>query len=256
VAVGENSLLSNTTAGRDMATGVSAPATNTTGSENTAAGHSALFANTTGIENTALGYAAGQGLTTGNNNLALGSHAGENVTTGSDNINIANPGGANPAESNTTRIGSAQTRAFIAGVRGTVTDVNDAIPVLIDSQGQLGTVSSSRRYKEDIHAMGSASDPIMRLRPVTFRYRSNPSGLRYGLIAEQVAKVMPNLAVYDRNGLPETVKYQDLPVLLLNKVQQQQRALREQRRQNDALRAQNRSQQTQIDWLMRRARGR
>jgi len=117
-------------------------------------------------------------------------------------------------------------------------------------------ISSSRRFKEDIRRMGSVSNPLMKLRPVTFRYRADPSSLRYGLIAEQVAKVMPTLVVYGRDGRPETVKYQDLPLLLLNKVQQQQRSLRGQRRQNESLRAQNHKQQTQINWLLRHARGR
>jgi hypothetical protein len=110
---------------------------------------------------------------------------------------------------------------------------------------ELGTGVSSRRFKEDIHAMGVASDPLMKLRPVTFRYRSNPSaGLQYGLIAEQVAKVMPTLAVYGNDGRPEMVQYQDLPVLLLNELQKQ-------RRRNDTLEARVVRQQSQIDWLIR-----
>ena len=94
--------------------------------------------------------------------------------------------------------------------------------MLIDSAGQLGTVSSSRRVKRDIHPLGALRS-LMRLRPVSFRYRTGPPELHYGLIAEQVAKVLPELAVYGEDGLPETVQYQELPVLLLGELQRQQR---------------------------------
>ncbi len=111
--------------------------------------------------------------------------------------------------------------------------------------------------------MGSASDPLMKLRPVTFRYRSDPSILQYGLIAEQVAKVMPSLAVFGKDGRPDGVSYQNLPVLLLNELQAQQRQDKKQQRrivrqraQNGALKAQNSRQQAQIDWLLRKVRGR
>ncbi len=107
------------------------------------------------------------------------------------------------------------------------TIVNDAVGVVIDSSGQLGTVSSSRRYKEDIADMAAASSAIMRLRPVTFRYRQpfadGGQPLQYGLIAEEVATVMPSLAVLNAAGEPETVKYQELPALLLNELQRVER---------------------------------
>jgi hypothetical protein len=128
------------------------------------------------------------------------------------------------------------------------TDNADAVNVLIDSAGQLGTVSSSRRVKRDIAPLG-ALRPLMRLRPVSFRYRTGAPELHYGLIAEQVARVLPALAVRGSDGRPETVQYQELPVLLLGALQRQQR-------EKDALQAQVRRQQAQIDWLIRQARSR
>jgi hypothetical protein len=98
------------------------------------------------------------------------------------------------------------------------------VNVLVDGSGQLGTASSSRRVKRDIAPLGELR-PLMKLQPVSFRYRSGPPELHYGLLAEQVAKVLPELAVYGEDGLPETVQYQELPVLLLAKIQQQQRQI-------------------------------
>ena len=131
---------------------------------------------------------------------------------------------------NRTRHTSAcrdQTRTFIAGIRGITTGINNAVPVLIDSSGQLGTVSSSRRFKEDIHDMTDASSRLFKLRPVTFRYKqaysdgSKPQ--QYGLIAEEVAEVFPELAVRNAEGDVETVHYETLNVLLLNELQQERK---------------------------------
>ncbi len=121
------------------------------------------------------------------------------------------------------RLGSSQNRTFIAGIRGTVTDVADGIPVLIDSNGQLGIVSSSARYKYDIHDMGDASASLLALRPVTFRYREHGADapVRFGLIAEEVAEVAPELVIYE-NGVPETVAYHFLAPMLINELQKQQ----------------------------------
>ncbi len=146
-------------------------------------------------------------------------------------------------ESNTIRIGDQtqfHDRAFIAGIRGVTTGNANAVNVVIDSAGQLGTVSSSRRVKRDIAPLDSLR-PLMKLKPVSFRYRSGPPELHYGLLAEQVAKVLPELAVYGSDGLPETVQYQELPVMLLA--------------QNQALQRQNNRQQAQIDRLIREVRG-
>ena len=195
---------------------------------NTASGNRALYSNTTGSNNTASGHSALFSNTTGNNNIALGNSAGVNLTTGNNNIDIGNRGVA--AEGNTIRIGDAnQTRAFIAGIRGVTTGSADAIAVLIDSNGQLGTVSSSRRFKDDIADMDAASSALMKLRPVTFHYKTdqNPSGrtLQYGLIAEEVAEVYPGLVAHSADGQIETVMYQFLPPMLLNEVQKQQRTI-------------------------------
>jgi hypothetical protein len=142
---------------------------------------------------------------------------------GSNNIHVGN-GGA-PADSGTIRIGTSgsQTSFFAAGVRGVTTANNNAVPVVIDSNGQFGTVSSSRRYKEDIQDMGEASRGLMRLRPVTFRYQKpfadGSKPIQYGLIAEEVNEVYPDLVAHSADGQIETVKYQVLDSMLLNEVQ-------------------------------------
>jgi hypothetical protein len=124
----------------------------------------------------------------------------------------------------------------VAGARGVATGQNNAVPVLIDSNGQLGTISSSRRFKEDIRAMGDASEGLMRLRPVTFRYKKpfddGSKPIQYGLIAEEVAEVYPDLVAHSADGQIETVKYQLLDPMLLNEVQREQKEM--QRQQSEA----------------------
>ena len=156
------------------------------------------------------------------------------------NIAIGNRGVA--GEASTIRIGdSLQTRTFIAGIFGIVTGVNDAATVVIDSNGQLGTISSSRRYKEEIHDMAAASERLLSLRPVTFRYKKAFEGgdkpMQFGLIAEEVAEVFPELVVYNDDGTPEAVKYRLLSTLLLNELQKQGAELRGQRTELQALTA-------------------
>jgi len=125
-----------------------------------------------------------------------------------------------------------QTSFFAAGIRGVTTGNNDAIPVVIDSNGQLGTVSSSRRFKEDINDMDTVSSGLMRLRPVTFRYQKpfadGSKPIQYGLIAEEVADVYPDLVAYSADGQIETVKYQVLDSMLLNELQKEHKQLQEQ----------------------------
>jgi hypothetical protein len=126
-------------------------------------------------------------------------------------------------------------KTFIAGING-VTTGQPGVPVLVDANGQLGTVSSSAAVKEDIADMGEASALLMRLRPVTFRYKERPDWpLQYGLIAEEVAKVAPDLAARDPEGKVSTVYYQDLPPMLLNEFQKQERTIEAQQRRLDAL---------------------
>jgi hypothetical protein len=229
-AIGYAGLFLNTTGQYNAAFGGGALYSNTTGSYHTAAGFDSLLANTTGSDNTAFGQTALY-LSTGNNNTGVGYNAGYNVTSGSNNIEIGNQGTA--SDNGAIRIGTAgtQTSAFIAGIYGVKTSSNNAVPVLIDSNGNLGTVSSSRRYKEDIQNMGDASNGLMRLRPVTFRYKApfadGSQPVQYGLIAEEVAEVYPDLVVRSADGQIETVKYQLLDPMLLNEVQRQQAEIRE-----------------------------
>jgi len=162
-----------------------------TGDNNTGVGYNAFVSNTTGDSNTASGDNALADNTTGNDNIALGSTAGSNLTTGSNNICIGSLGVA--GESGTIRIGSSQTATFVAGVNGVMTG-GTGTPVLIDSSGQLGTISSSARFKDEIQDMGEATEGLLRLRPVTVRYKAQPEGrTQFGLIGEEVEKIMPEL---------------------------------------------------------------
>jgi len=254
-AIGSIAFLNNTTGSNNTGIGSSALDSNTSGSNNTAVGAAALSANSGGNYNTGVGLQAlyhsdsasfntavgfnALFTNTGSSNIGIGADAGLNLTTGNSNIDIGNSGVA--AESSTIRIGTSasQTRAFIAGIRGKTTDTADAIAVLIDSNGQLGTVSSSRRYKFDIADMSDATDALMRLRPVTFRYQQygDHGRIQYGLIAEDVAEVYPELVARNQDGEPETVMYQFLAPMLLNEVQKQHALLQNERAENAALRA-------------------
>jgi trimeric autotransporter adhesin len=140
-----------------------------------------------------------------------------NLTTGDSNIDIGNPGVA--GDSLTICIGfqGSQTATFIAGIRGLTTGNGDAIRVLIDSAGQLGTVSSSRRFKKEIKPMDKASEAILALKPVTFHYKSdNTNTPQFGLIAEEVAEVNPDLVVRNADGEIYTVRYDAVNAMLLN----------------------------------------
>ncbi len=247
-ATGSNALLSNTTGGFNTANGFDALEFNTTGLGNTACGVEALTYNTTGNLNTATGYltlpgntgnnntadgcsaltnngtgnnntAIGNGAlaynTAGDSNIALGDSAGKNVTTGNFNIDIGNHGVA--ADTQTIRIGKTQRAAFIAGVSGAT--VPGGIPVIVDSTGHLGTVTSSARYKQAIKPMDKASEAILALQPVTFHYKKelDPAGIpQFGLVAEQVEKVNPDLVVRDDEGKAYTVRYEAVNAMLLN----------------------------------------
>lgn len=178
-------------------------------SDNTCIGQHSLSALTSGEDNTCLGYQSGNLITTGNGNTLVGRDSGSNYTSSeSNNICIGFGVLGTIGESNVARIGN---------IRGATTAVADAIAVLIDSTGQLGTVSSSKRYKENIVDMGSYSDPIRKLRPVVFNYKKHsPESKSVGLIAEEAAEVFPDIVVYDKDGFPETIKYHDLVPMLLN----------------------------------------
>jgi len=227
-AYGYQALMSNTGGRFNTATGYQALRDNMTADLNTAVGYAALATNTTGEGNTAIGVRALAG-SEGNGNTALGQTAGFNLDTGDFNIYIANPG--RESESNTIRIGNFQnTRTFIAGIRGVTTEHNNAINVVIDSEGQLGTISSSRRFKDEIKPIGENSEAIHALKPVMFHYKSDKTATpQFGLIAEEVAEVNPDMVVRDANGEVYTVRYDAVNVMLLNeflkehkKVQQQE----------------------------------
>jgi hypothetical protein len=189
---------------------------NLRGHRNTADGSQALFSNRIGRNNTATGYRALFNNTEGEQNIALGFNAGSNIT-GDLNIDIGNAGLA--LDESTIRIGTlgVQSRTFIAGIRGVTTGVANAVNVVIDSAGQLGTFSSSKRFKEKIKPMDKASEAILGLKPVTFHYKSDSTGTpQFGLIAEEVAKVNPDLVVRDENGEIYTVRYDAVNAMLLN----------------------------------------
>jgi Chaperone of endosialidase len=216
-ASGFQALFSNTIGNLNTANGVNALYSNTTGSDNTAAGFNALRYNTTGEGNTANGFRALVRNTTGNDNIALGNHAGENLTTGSHNIDVGNRGVV--GESNTIRIGTTgtHTATYIAGISGAT--VPTGVAVIVDATGHLGTITSSARYKEAIEPMDKASEAIHALKPVTFRYKQklDPAGIpQFGLLAEEVAEVNPDLVVRDENGEIYTVRYEAVNAMLLN----------------------------------------
>jgi hypothetical protein len=202
---------------------------NTIGNSNAFFGQGSGNQNVTGSRNTFIGRESAALNTTGSDNIGLGYRAGFELTTGGNNIDIGHVGVA--AEANTIRIGTGgtQTRAFIAGIHGITTGVANGVAVLIDSNGQLGTISSSLRYKENIADMGQASDRLMALRPVTFRYRrpydDGKKPMQFGLIAEEVAESFPELVVLNKEGRPETVKYHELTPMLLNEAQKQRRLI-------------------------------
>jgi hypothetical protein len=214
-ATGWRALSQNTAGNANSANGVQALYSNTMGTGNTAMGFQALFSNTTGNQNAAVGEDALSGNTTGHDNIALGYGCGGNVTTGSHNIDIGNRGFA--GDDGTIRIGTSQTATFIAGIDGAT--VASGVGVIVDSNGHLGTVSSSERFKEAIEPMDKTSEAILALKPVAFRYKHelDPEGIpQFGLVAEQVEKVNPDLVARDADGKPYTVRYDAVNAMLLN----------------------------------------
>ncbi len=224
-AVGLEALYSNTTGNENSALGNWALANNTTGLTNSAFGNHALLNNTVGSQNTGFGGVALRNLAAGDDNTAVGYSAGFNLTSGSFNVYIGNAG--QTTESNTIRIGNAtnHTATYVAGVYGRAAS---GAAVYVDGNGKLGTLSSSRRYKQQIEEMSTESDVLMRLRPVSFHYRPDldETQLRqYGLVAEEVAEVAPGLVSYDEEGEPQAVRYHFVNAMLLNEVQKQRRTI-------------------------------
>ena len=239
-AVGSYALASHTSGDYNNAVGALALESDRTGTANNAVGDSALLKNTSGAYNTGIGDDALRENTIGNYNIGLGASAGFNLTTGSYNIDIGNVGVA--GESSTTRIGTSgnQTKTFIAGIYG-VREGGKISAVYINSSGQLGTQAppSSRRFKKEIKPMDSNSQAILALKPVTFHYKDDKTNTpQFGLIAEEVAGVNPDLVVRDDNGEIYSVRYDAVNAMLLNeflkehrKVQKLEREMARQRKE-------------------------
>src|SRR5438067_747669 len=227
-ASGYYGLQANTIGNYNTASGEEALYYNTTGTNNMASGSAALYANTTGNQNTASGATALFYNTTGSSNIGVGYLAGINLTTGDNNIDIGNEGVA--GESNTNRIGKqgTQTATFIAGIRGT--PITGAMAVGVNSSGQLGVRASAARFKEAIQPMDKASEAILALKPVTFRYKKEIDPNRtpeFGLVAEEVAKVNPDLVVRDDQGKVFTVRYEAVNAMLLNEFLKEHKTIAE-----------------------------
>jgi hypothetical protein len=260
-AVGFDALFSNTTGGFNTANGNQALQNNATGSNNTANGNQALLSNTTGNsntgvgggallfnteghDNTAIGASALQNITNGNNtaigfgalmnnitghdNIALGFKAGIRNVMGSYNIDIGTPGLSQDFK--TIRIGEVgkHLATFIAGISGA--PVADGVGVIVGSDGKLGTIVSSARFKEAVKPMDKASEAILALKPVTFHYKQeiDPEGIpQFGLVAEDVAKVDPDLVARDEKGKPYTVRYEAVNAMLLNEFLKEHRKVQE-----------------------------
>jgi Chaperone of endosialidase len=212
-AAGGFALFNNTIAGANAAFGNYALLSNTEGGNNTAVGVSALQRNTSGDSNTAVGLDALQNNTTGARNTALGINAGFNVTTATNVICIGAIGD------------NVDNSCFIDNILGSTLAIPE--PVMIDSNtGQLGTTTSSRRFKRDIRVMESASESILALKPVTFYYKSDKTNTpQFGLIAEEVAEVNPALVLLDKEGKPHTVRYDAVNAMLLNEFLKEHRKM-------------------------------
>ncbi|MDP9091216.1 MAG: tail fiber domain-containing protein [Pseudomonadota bacterium] len=222
-ATGFSSLFSNKTGNNNTAAGYESLFYNSSGSSNTVSGSQALYTNTTGSYNTALGEGALRSARTGSNNIAVGYEAGYNLTNGVNNIEIGNKGLA--ADYNVIKIGveGLQAKTFIAGIYKTSVSGS---AVMVNSSGQLGVVVSSERFKTDIAPMGAHSAKLQSLRPVKFHLKTDPHGaLQYGLIAEEVAKVYPELVIRDETGRIDGVRYDELAPMLLNEMKEQQKVV-------------------------------
>jgi len=238
-ATGVDALLENTTGFRNTANGVSALTHNTTGNNNTATGFQALL-NTRGGDNTGIGADALFANNTGSFNIALGSNAGSNLTTGNNNIDIGHNVSGTAGESGTIRIGDplVQSATYFAGISGAT--VPGGVPVIVDTSGHLGTIISSQRFKDEIKPMDKVSEAILALEPVTFRYKKelDPQGIpQFGLVAEEVAKVTPDLVARDAKGEVYTVRYDAVNAMLLNEFLKEHRKNEKQQVAIEELRA-------------------
>ena len=253
-ATGDGALLSNTSGASNTATGESALLHNTTGTHNTAEGSGTLFHNITGTTNTAIGTDALFNNTTGNTNLAIGDSALNSNTTGSDNFGIGfNSGFAVVTANNVICIGARVAGAdvsnscYIGNIFGQTSSAGTA--VFINSEGKLGTTTSSKRFKEGIKPMDKTSESLFSLKPVSFRYKKEidpASTSQFGLVAEDVEKVNPDLVVRDKDGKPYSVRYDQVNAMLLNEFLKAHRRMEEQDRRIEGLTAQLKQQAAQI----------
>lgn len=252
-ATGANALALNTTGANNTATGELVLYRNTSGSDNTASGLLAMYSNTTGNTNTAIGELALEGNATGNNNIALGYTAGVNLTTGDNNIDIGNQGF--DGEAATIRIGDEafQTATYIAGISGQT--ASGGVAVFIDSDGKLGTLTSSERFKTKIKPMEESSEAILALKPVTFRYKHeiDPRDIpQFGLVAEDVEKVNSDLVIRDGDGKPYTVRYEAINAMLLNEFLKEHRRVRQQESTIEEMKSQMAQQRKDFEVAMAR----
>jgi len=266
-ALGYQALLTSTSGANNTAIGFQALEADTNGAYNTAVGEYALFRNTTASANVASGDYTLFANTTGVANIAVGNNAGINLTTGDANIDIGDNGDDVAGESDTIRIGetSTQKKAFIAGIYSATANISGGVAVYVDSSGQLGVETSSRRFKQDIEPMGDGSDALLSLRPVTFHYKPefDPKGVpQFGLIAEEVEKACPGLVVHDQDGKVFTVRYEAVNAMLLNeflkehrRVEEQGETIAEQQKQIRALTASLEKVTQQIDTVAQRLDG-
>jgi Chaperone of endosialidase len=257
-ADGFQALTSNTNGADNTAAGFQTLQTNSSGSENTASGFQALVNNTAGNNNAGVGSGALAQNTTGDSNVAIGFDAGLDLTTGSNNIDIGANVLGKKGEANTIRIGKqgTQTSTIIAGISGTAVS---GAQVVVSSTGKLGVAASSARFKEAIKPMDKASEAVLALKPVTFRYKEeiDPEKMpQFGLVAEEVEKVNPDLITRDESGKPVTVRYEAVNAMLLNEFLKEHRRADEQARKVEAqegtiadLKASLKEQQKQMEAL-------
>jgi hypothetical protein len=258
-AIGANALHSNTTAPSNTAMGWQALFNNEIGVSNTAIGSQALAGNLDGYQNSAIGDQALSGNSSGGQNTVIGYHAASNITTGSMNVVM---GGTNIAGSiageeirtadNVICIGSGNPGANISGscfISNILGVAVTGIPVVINGFGQLGTMTSSARFKDEIKPMDKASEAILALKPVTFRYKKeiDTKGIpQFGLVAEHVAKVDPDLVIRDADGKPYTVRYEAVNAMLLNEFLKEHSTVQELKKEIATLTATVKEQAAQI----------
>ena len=245
MASGNDALQKNTTGVANTASGNRALEDNTTGRQNTASGDRALFFNTTGDDNTATGVQALGKNTTGSRNTAIGDLALTLNISGSRNVAIGSTAGAGVVTANNvTCIGAdvfganVSNTTWVGNVFGVTPQSGTTAPVIVSDGGQLGTVTSSERFKKDIATMEKASEVILSLRPVTFHYKADTKGTQqFGLIAEEVAKVNPALVLPDKEGKPYSVRYDAVNAMLLNEFLKEHRKDEQLEKQVEALTA-------------------